>query len=63
MISLILAYLSFREATWLRVSVWLAIGLLVYVFYGRTHSSLKDAIYVPARQVDEIYQTSRIYLS
>ncbi|XP_061356749.1 cationic amino acid transporter 2, vacuolar-like isoform X1 [Gastrolobium bilobum] len=41
--------------TWLRVSLWLAIGLLVYVFYGRTHSSLKDAIYVPATQVDEIY--------
>ncbi|KAI4348493.1 hypothetical protein L6164_009211 [Bauhinia variegata] len=44
--------------TWIRVSVWLAIGLLVYIFYGRTHSSLKDAIYVPANQVDEIYRTS-----
>ncbi|KAI4301022.1 hypothetical protein L6164_034341 [Bauhinia variegata] len=45
--------------TWARVSVWLAIGVLVYVFYGRTHSSLKDAIYVPAKQVDEIYRTSQ----
>ncbi|KAF1883328.1 hypothetical protein Lal_00015121 [Lupinus albus] len=43
-------------STWLRVSVWLLAGLLVYVFYGRTHSSLKDAIYVPATQVEEIYQ-------
>ncbi|KAL2320517.1 hypothetical protein Fmac_029486 [Flemingia macrophylla] len=44
------------DGTWLRVSIWLAAGLLVYVFYGRTHSSLKDAIYVPVKQVDEIYQ-------
>jgi len=34
-------------------------GLLVYVFYGRTNSFLKDAIYVPAKQVDEIYHTYR----
>ncbi|XP_039683984.1 cationic amino acid transporter 2, vacuolar isoform X2 [Medicago truncatula] len=45
--------------TWLRVSVWLATGLLIYGFYGRTHSSLKDAIYVPASQVDERYQPPR----
>ncbi|XP_014491175.1 cationic amino acid transporter 2, vacuolar [Vigna radiata var. radiata] len=45
--------------TWLRVSIWMGTGLLVYVFYGRTHSFLKDAIYVPAEQVDEIYQTYR----
>ena len=49
--------------TWLRVSVWLAAGLLIYVFYGRTHSSLKDAIYVPASQVDEHYQTPISYLT
>ncbi|KAL1346329.1 hypothetical protein HN51_020011 [Arachis hypogaea] len=41
--------------TWARVSIWLAIGLVVYVFYGRTHSSLKDAVYVPATQVDDTY--------
>ncbi|KAL9289773.1 hypothetical protein ACSQ67_024458 [Phaseolus vulgaris] len=49
--------------TWLRVSIWLGTGLLVYVFYGRTHSFLKDAIYVPAKQVDEIYQTYRSSVS
>ncbi|MED6221165.1 Carnitine O-acetyltransferase mitochondrial [Stylosanthes scabra] len=38
---------------WARVSIWLAIGLVVYIFYGRTHSSLKDAVYVPATQVDD----------
>ncbi|WJZ86778.1 hypothetical protein VitviT2T_006228 [Vitis vinifera] len=30
-------------------------GTLVYGFYGRRHSSLQDAIYVPAADVDEIY--------
>lgn len=49
--------------TWLRVSVWLAAGLLIYVFYGRTHSSLKDAIYVPASQVDERYQPPRSHVA
>ncbi|GAU23995.1 hypothetical protein TSUD_327960 [Trifolium subterraneum] len=49
--------------TWLRVSVWLVAGLLIYVFYGRTHSSLKDAIYVPVSQVDQTYQAPRSYLA
>ncbi|CAK8533035.1 unnamed protein product [Lathyrus sativus] len=37
-------------ATWLRVSVWLALGVIIYVFYGRNHSSLKldDANYTPS---------------
>ncbi|PWA87941.1 high affinity cationic amino acid transporter [Artemisia annua] len=33
--------------TWIRVSVWLVIGVLVYVFYGRKHSLLVDAVYMP----------------
>ncbi|XP_023543445.1 cationic amino acid transporter 4, vacuolar-like [Cucurbita pepo subsp. pepo] len=41
-------------ATWIRVSVWFAIGALVYVFYGRTHSSLVNAVYVRTDYVDEI---------
>ncbi|KAL8193299.1 hypothetical protein R6Q57_026880 [Mikania cordata] len=44
--------------TWMRVSIWLLIGILVYVIYGRTHSSLQHAVYVPASHVDEIYQSS-----
>ncbi|CAA2955970.1 cationic amino acid transporter 2, vacuolar-like [Olea europaea subsp. europaea] len=46
-------------ATWARVSIWLAIGAVVYLFYGRKHSSLRYAVYVPAAHVDEIYQSSR----
>ncbi|KAG8372297.1 hypothetical protein BUALT_Bualt12G0051600 [Buddleja alternifolia] len=45
-------------ATWTRVSIWLAVGVVVYTFYGRRHSSLKHAIYVPAAHVDEIYESS-----
>ena len=27
--------------TWLRLVIWMAIGLLVYFFYGRKHSVLR----------------------
>ncbi|KAH6818615.1 cationic amino acid transporter 2 [Perilla frutescens var. frutescens] len=43
--------------TWMRVSIWLAIGVLVYVFYGRNHSSLQNVVYVPVAHVDEIYES------
>ncbi|XLR27736.1 hypothetical protein S83_055636, partial [Arachis hypogaea] len=41
-------------ATWLRVSVWLLIGVFIYLFYGCTHSSLLNAIYVPSACANEI---------
>lgn len=44
--------------TWTRVSVWLLIGVIVYVFYGRKHSSLLDAVYVPTAHAEEIYRNS-----
>ena len=28
--------------TWLRFFIWLAIGLVIYVAYGRTHSRLRN---------------------
>lgn len=31
--------------TWIRVSVWLAAGALIYLFYGRNHSSLTGTAY------------------
>ncbi|XP_051138713.1 cationic amino acid transporter 2, vacuolar-like [Andrographis paniculata] len=57
---LINAYLliNLGAATWTRVSVWLGIGVLVYMFYGRSHSSLRNAVYVPAADIDEIYDES-----
>ncbi|KAL3629769.1 Carnitine O-acetyltransferase mitochondrial [Castilleja foliolosa] len=45
-------------STWARVSIWWALALVVYFFYGRTHSALQHAVYVPAAHVDEIYETS-----
>lgn len=45
--------------TWGRVSVWLLIGVIVYIFYGRTNSSLKDVVYVPVAHADEIYKSSQ----
>ncbi|PWA38851.1 cationic amino acid transporter 2 [Artemisia annua] len=50
--------LNLGADTWMRVSVWLLIGVFVYVIYGRNHSSLQHAVYVPASLVDEIYQSS-----
>jgi APA family basic amino acid/polyamine antiporter len=35
---------SLATETWLRFLVWLAVGLLVYVFYGRTHSRLAPGV-------------------
>lgn len=57
---LINAYLliNLGAATWTRVSIWLLVGVLVYTFYGRTHSSLRDAVYVPAAHVEDIYRSS-----
>ncbi|XP_010435518.1 PREDICTED: cationic amino acid transporter 3, mitochondrial isoform X2 [Camelina sativa] len=46
-------------STWARVSVWLFIGVLVYIFYGRRNSSLVNAVYVPTAHAKEIRPTSR----
>ncbi|KAM7274231.1 hypothetical protein ACFE04_028895 [Oxalis oulophora] len=32
--------------------------LIVYIFYGRRHSSLLNAVYVPASRADEIYRSA-----
>ncbi|GAB2295989.1 Carnitine O-acetyltransferase mitochondrial [Dionaea muscipula] len=51
--------INLGAGTWMRVSVWLLIGVVVYTFYGRTHSTLKNAVYVPTASVGEIYRLSQ----
>lgn len=46
----------------IRVSAWLIVGTLIYLFYGRNHSSLKNAIYVPVAYADEIHRVSSNHL-
>ncbi|WOL19621.1 hypothetical protein Cni_G28423 [Canna indica] len=57
---LINAYLlvNLGAGAWYRVLIWLLIGAMVYLFYGRSRSSLIGVVYVPAAHVDEIYKTS-----
>ncbi|KAK6243556.1 hypothetical protein QUC31_009965 [Theobroma cacao] len=50
--------ISLGVDTWIRVSIWLIIGSLIYIFYGWNHSSLTEAVYVPSAYVDEIYRAS-----
>ncbi|KAK1626791.1 hypothetical protein QYE76_001106 [Lolium multiflorum] len=50
--------INLGAGTWMRVGVWLVMGVFVYIFYGRTHSSLTDVVYVPTAQADEIYASS-----
>ncbi|XXG65335.1 hypothetical protein AAC387_Pa05g3060 [Persea americana] len=50
--------INLSTGTWIRVSVWLLIGVFVYLFYGRAHSSLAGAIYVATAHAEEIYRSS-----
>jgi basic amino acid/polyamine antiporter, APA family len=42
-LSSLAAMLSLPAKTWWRLLIWLAIGLLVYAFYGRVHSRVRKA--------------------
>jgi len=47
---IILTLISFnsndcRSHTWIRVSIWLVAGALIYFFYGLKHSSLAGMAY------------------
>ncbi|KAF2584987.1 hypothetical protein F2Q70_00037790 [Brassica cretica] len=39
--------INIGAGTWIRVLIWLLIGSLIYLFYGRSHSLLNNAGYVP----------------
>jgi APA family basic amino acid/polyamine antiporter len=34
---------SLGPATWMRLVVWTAIGVVIYIFYGYQHSALRKA--------------------
>lgn len=55
--------INLGAGTWIRVSVWLLVGVFVYLFYGRSYSSLTDVVYVPVARADEIYRTSIEYVA
>ncbi|MBA0832802.1 hypothetical protein Goarm_017167 [Gossypium armourianum] len=50
--------MSLGVGTWIRVSIWLIMGALVYISYGWRHSSLTNAVYVPMAYLDHIYHAS-----
>lgn len=50
--------INLGAGTWIRVSVWMVGGIFIYIFYGRSHSMLLDAVYVPTAHADEIYRSS-----
>ena len=41
-VSCLYLMLSLSAATWVRFLVWLDLGMMIYWFYGRTHSPLAD---------------------
>jgi APA family basic amino acid/polyamine antiporter len=46
---------SLSVMTWVRLLVWLDIGMLIYWFYGRTHSPLADPREAAARTTGELF--------
>lgn len=61
--TLYLFFFKLRASTWIRVSVWLLVGAFIYVFYGRTHSSLLNAMYVPSARAYEIQRAQAHHLA
>jgi hypothetical protein len=45
--------LSLSVMTWVRFLVWLDLGMLIYWFYGRTHSPLVDPVEAASRTAGE----------
>jgi UPF0716 family protein affecting phage T7 exclusion len=48
-VSCLYLMLSLPVATWVRFLGWLNVGMLIYWFYGRVHSPLRDAAEAAAR--------------
>ncbi|XP_010677780.3 cationic amino acid transporter 4, vacuolar [Beta vulgaris subsp. vulgaris] len=47
--------INLGTGTWIRVSVWLLIGAIIYLFYGRTHSLLFNVSYVSVMHTEDIH--------
>ncbi len=56
--TLLCIYLMTKLAreTWLRFGAWLRSGVLIYVFYGRTHSRCSSAARSPPRRTPSDYE-------
>jgi APA family basic amino acid/polyamine antiporter len=52
-VSCVYLMLSLSVMTWVRFLVWLDLGMLIYWFYGRTHSPLVDRVEAAARSGGE----------
>jgi basic amino acid/polyamine antiporter, APA family len=52
-LSCIYLMVSLSVMTWVRFLVWLDIGMLIYWFYGRTHSTLVNTVEKAARSAAE----------
>lgn len=46
--------INLGASTWIRVSIWLVLGVAIYLFYGINHSRLSEAAYVPTLQEDDM---------
>jgi len=55
--------INLGAGTWGRVSVWMFIGVVIYLFYGRRNSTLVGAVYVPVAQKGEISHASGYFLA
>ena len=46
--------LSLAQATWIRLIVWLIIGMFIYFLYGRKHSYVQQALAANARPTNRV---------
>ncbi|XP_004231631.2 cationic amino acid transporter 4, vacuolar [Solanum lycopersicum] len=45
--------LNIGAQTWIRVLIWLGVGVIIYIFYGRGHSLLFDDVRRPITHTDD----------
>jgi APA family basic amino acid/polyamine antiporter len=54
-ISCVYLMVNLTVMTWVRFLVWLDVGMIIYWFYGRTHSPLVDRVEAAARSGTEMF--------